>query len=154
MTTDSIPIPANRVPPVASDMAGSSKTNAGVLFFVAAIVFIAMLGVLADGDKTSEKYGSDAEKAGEKVGQMIAVVLFGGLPGWFGFKAARNASRATRAGKVASTDPSYTFRLAGKFIIAADGAGVPHPELSFKINPKLRTMLLAVPHAEVVDKRG
>jgi hypothetical protein len=151
MTTESISIPANRVPPVATDMASSSKSIAGVLFFVTAIVLMAMLGVLSE-DKPTSKYGSDAEKAGEKVGMVIAVVLFGGIPAWFAFKSARNASRATRAGKLAQTDPTYRFQLSGKFIIAADGAGVPHPELSFKVNQKLRTMLLAVPRAEVVDK--
>ena len=77
-------------------------------------------------------------------------MIVAGLPGLFGIRAARNASRATRAAKAASTDPSYTWRLFGKDVFADDAAGVPHPELSFKVNGKLRKMLLHVPRASVV----
>jgi len=150
MNVESIQVPAERVPPVASDMAGSSKVIAGVLFFVAAICAIAMFGALTEG--TPDRPRDSAEAAGFKVGQVIGVMLFAGLPAWFAFRSARNASRATRAGNVAKADPSYTFRLSGKYMIAADGAGVPHPELSFKVNGKNRTMLLALPRAELVDR--
>lgn len=154
MTLESIAVPAERVPPVASDMASSSKTLAGVLLFFCAIMAIAMIGGLADG----KTFGADdpptdsAEATGNAVGVIIGIALVAGLPGWFGFRAARNASRATRAGNLAKSDPSYTWRLSGKYIIAADAHGAPRPELSFKVNRKLRTMLLAVPRAEVVDR--
>lgn len=152
MSIESISIPAERVPPVASDMASSSKTVAGVLGFVTLIVAVAVISVIAD-DK-HEVIRDSAEAAGYHVGQWIGFMLFVGLPGLIAFRAARNASRAGRAGTLAKTNPSYTWQLAGKYVIAADAAGAPHPELSFKINEKLRTMLLAVPRAEVVDRRG
>ena len=56
--------------------------------------------------------------------------------------------------ELAATDSKHTWRLSGKYIIGADPAGVPQPELTFKVNAKNRTMLLAVPRAEVVDRPG
>jgi hypothetical protein len=150
MMTESIPIPAERVPPIASEMASSSKTVAGVLFFVAVICVFAAMATMSDERKDRYRDEDPAHAAGGLVGST----LIAGLPLLFAFRSVRNASRATRAGKLASTDSTYTFRLAGKFIIAADGAGVPHPAQSFKINQKLRTMLLALPRAEVVDRQS
>lgn len=145
MTTESLPIPAERVPPVATDMASSSKTIAGVLFFVAVVLGLAGLGT-SDEPRTES---SSAYEAGYKSGHVFGVVLLFGLPAYFGFRSARNASRATRAATLAKNEPTYAWRLAGKWIVVADGSGAPRPELSFKINGKLRTMLLAVPRAEV-----
>jgi hypothetical protein len=78
------------------------------------------------------------------------MLFFAGLPALFGMRAVRNASRATRAAKVASADSTYTWRLVGKHVFADAATGVPHPELSFKVNGKLRKMLLHVPRASVV----
>jgi hypothetical protein len=151
MTFESVEIPAERLPPVANDQASSSKTAAAVLIFVGALLCFAMVGALFDGELKPDKELTDsAEAAGDVVGFVIGIFLITGLPAVFGFRAARNASRATRAGKLAATDPSYTWRLSGKFIFAADAAGVPRPELSFKINKKLRAMLMAIPRASVV----
>ena len=63
-------------------------------------------------------------------GTIIGCLLLAGLPALFGFRSARNASRATRAAKVAATDSKFTWRLSGKYIIGADPAGVPLPELT------------------------
>ncbi|HEY5944087.1 MAG TPA: hypothetical protein VIV40_01285, partial [Kofleriaceae bacterium] len=124
--------------------ASGSKSVAAVLLFFCVIFGIAMLGALGDdSDKTKD--------SAENAGRIVGMLLFAGVPGAFGFRAARNASRAGKAGKLATTEPSYSFRLSGKYIIVADGNGAPRPELSFKINRKLRTMLLAVPRAEVVE---
>jgi hypothetical protein len=154
MNVESIPVPPERIPPVANDMSGSSKVVAGVLFFVTIIIAIAMLGALGEDKAKTRQFGDSAEEAGYKVGQVIAVILFAGVPAWFAFRSARNASRATRAAKLAASDAKYTWRLSGKYIIGADPAGVPQPELTFKVNAKNRTMLLAVPRAEVVDRPG
>jgi len=153
MNVESIPVPSERVPPIATDMAGSSKVIAGVLAFVCVICAIAMLGALSD-NKASRRPSDSAEAAGYQVGQIIGVLLFAGVPAYFAFRSGRNASRATRAAQVAKTEPTYTWRLSGKYIIAADPAGVPRPELSFKVNGKNRTMLLALPRAEVLDRHG
>jgi hypothetical protein len=148
MTTESIPIPADRVPPVATDMSSSSKVVAGVLFFFAVVFGFAGLGALSE----EPAYGEPKRDSAENVGRMIGIMLFAGLPAIFGFRAARNASRATRAAALAKNEPGYSWRLAGRWIVVADNVGAPRPELSFKINGKLRTMLLAVPRAEVIDK--
>ena len=148
MTTESIPIPADRVPPVATDMSSSSKVIAGVLFFFAVVFGLAGMGALSE----EPEYGEVPKNAAENAGRVIGILLVGGLPAIFGFRAARNASRATRAATLAKTEPGYSWRLAGRWIVVADNGGAPRPELSFKINGKLRTMLLAVPRAEVIEK--
>jgi hypothetical protein len=144
MNIESIEVSSERIPPIGTDMAGSSKVTAGVLFFVAVIFGISVLfGAGDEADKASDS----AEKAGEIIGALVAIAI----PGLIGMRFARNASRANRAAQLAATDSRYAWRLSGKFIIAADAHGAPRPELSFKINRKLRTMLLAVPRATVVD---
>lgn len=149
MAVESIQVPAERIPPVASDMAGTSKAVAGVLLFFASVFALAMLGVFLGENPENPVPEGSAEAAGYWAGAAIALGLVGGVPALFGFRAVRNASRATRAGNLAKQDPSYTWRLSGKYIIAADAAGAPHPELSFKLNRKLRTMLLALPRADL-----
>jgi len=151
MTDDVVQIPAERIPPIATEAASASKVIAAVLLSLFVLACIAAAGVLTDGKHKSDRARDSAEAAGNAVGTVIGVFLIVGLPGIYGFRAARNASRATRAAG-ATADRGYTWRLSGKFLIAADPAGVPHPELSFKINNKLRTMLLALPRAEVVNR--
>jgi hypothetical protein len=147
MHVESIEIPAERVPPVATDASGAAKNVAAVVFFIMFIFVVAAIGVMT---------GGSTKSSGETDGVSLAfgMLFWVGLFAFIGFRFARNASRATRAANLAKTDPRYTWRLSGKHVIAADGAGVPRPDVSFKINGKLRTMLLAVPRAEVVDGRG
>lgn len=149
--TESIDIPPERIPPIASDMASSSKTVAGILLFITFIIGIASVGVIADGKHKRRGYEPDnsAEAAGHAVGTVIGIAIFVAIPGWFGMRAARNASRATRAAGLASHDRTHRWRLSDKLVIAVDPSGIPRPDLSFKLNAKLRTMLLAVPRAEV-----
>lgn len=155
VTTESIAIPAERVPPVAKDMASTSKNIAAVLLFLCGLLAIATISVAVgdtpSGDLDAPK--NSAEAAGHAVGMIIVIALFAGLPGWFGLRAARNASRATRAANLAASDPSYTWQLSGKYIVAVDAQGAPRPELSFKVSGKLRTMLLAVPRAQAHHAR-
>src|SRR5262249_33907175 len=116
------------------------------LFFLCAIFAVALLGTAFDkNDK--------AKDSAEASGRVVGILLVMALPGSFGYRYARNAARATRAGALAKSDPSFTFRISGKYIITADSGGAPRPNLSFKINQKQRTMLLAVPRAEVVDHK-
>jgi hypothetical protein len=150
MTTESIEIPAERVPPVAADMASSSKIAGGLLGFLTVIVMLAAIGTAING-KHVDRYEAEnsARAAGHAVGTVVGLALFVMLPGWFASRAARNASRATRAGALAKQDRSYKWRLSGKYVIAVDADGAPRPTLSFKLNSKLRTMLLALPRAEI-----
>jgi hypothetical protein len=139
-TIESIPIPAARIPGIAIDKASSSKVTAGILVFVCAICALAMAGTLTDSRKQ--------RNTSQALGAVIAGLLVVGVPALFAIRALRNAQRATRACNVAKTDPGYTWRLSGKQLIAADPAGAPRPELSFKLNGKLRTMLLAMEPSE------
>ena len=142
MNVESIEIPAERLQPVAADASSAGKAwAAGVLFFGAIFLIIAFAGPPPD--------GSGDDRTTTIIGGLMFVSLFGHL----GYRFARNATRASRAGQLAKSDPRYTFRLSGKYVITADEHGAPHPNLSFKVNRKLRTMLLAVPRASVVDPR-
>jgi hypothetical protein len=146
MNVESIPIPGERLPAVAIDRAGSSKVVAGVLFFVAAVCVIAMLGSLTDGKK---KDRNSAQAVGAAIGMLLVV----GVPTLFAIRSLRNAQRATRASNVAKTDPGYTWRLSGKQLIAVDPSGAPRPDVSFKLDGKLRAMLLAMPRADAAAPR-
>ena len=149
MTVDSTEIPPERVPPIAEEMASNSKTYAGVLAFVAFVIAIALFGVNAEDVET---------KGTAESSELVAIVIVGGLmtyvPVHFVIRHARNAARAGRAARLASTDASYAWRLSGKYLIGADAGGIPRTDLTFKINGKLRRMLLAFPRAEVVDKKS
>jgi|SRR5687768_5236359 len=148
MNAESISIPADRIPPVATDCASGAKVWAGVLLFLAAVLAVAVIGGVGDPDNPTAKAKDSAEKAGTIIGMLIVVAI----PAYPGFRFARNASRASRAAELARTD-AYTWQLAGKWIVAVDRRnGAPRPDVSFKINQKLRTMLLAVPRAEVTQR--
>jgi hypothetical protein len=145
VSTESIAIPPERVPPVATEQASTSKSIAGVLLFLAGLCLIAMLSSMDEFDKDREHPTDGAEAAGEKAGAVIAVLLFPGIPAWFGWRSARNGMRATRAAKAAA---GHTWQLSGKLLIASDATGAPRPDLSFKTNGRVRAMLLAVPKAQ------
>jgi hypothetical protein len=148
---DSIQIPGERLVPIARDTASNAKSVAGVLGFVFVIMTIAMFSVLGD-DKDASKSTDSAERTGHAVGRVLGVLIVAGLPGLFAFRAARRGSRAARAAEVAAADPLTTWQLAGKLIVA-ERAGIPQPQLSFNVSGKSRTMLLAVPRAEVIDRQ-
>jgi hypothetical protein len=150
MIGDVVQIPAERIPPVATEASSNSKVIAGLLLSLFVIALIACIGVLGE-NKHKEEFRDSAEAAGHAIGTVIGVFIMVGLPALFGFKAARNASRATRAA-AATANRNLSWRLSGKFIIAADSAGVPQPDVSFKISNKLRTMLLALPRADLITR--
>lgn len=142
MNVESIEIPASRVPPVATDAASASKVWAGVLLFFG-VLFV--IGVVAG---PPEQTGAETDP----VSMLLGGGILAGVVGFLGFRFVRNASRATRAAALAQTEQRFTWWISGKHIVAADQHGAPRPELSFKISGKLRTMLLAVPRADVVDR--
>ncbi len=144
MQVESIEVPASRIPPVAEEASSSSKVWAGVLGFLS--VLFVIIGLTAPPDPDQPTRESDRSSAIVGSGIFLAVFVT------IGYRCVRNASRATRAAKIATTDPGYTWRLSGKYIIGADPAGTPRPDVTFKLNRKLRTMLLAVPRAEVIDR--
>lgn len=150
ISVDSVSIPSERIAPIARDAASSAKSVAGVLGFAFVVLTIAMVSVVGD-DKHDDTPRDGAERTGYVVGKFLSVFIVAGLPGLFAFRAARRGSRATRAAEVATTDPQTTWRLAGKLLVA-ERSGAPLPELSFTVSGKSRTMLLAMPRAELVER--
>ena len=149
--SESVEIPPERLPPVASEQASSSKSLAGVLLFVCAVAIVSAIGMVSEGNaEQADTFSDSANRSARIAGAIFGVLIFAGLPGRYGVRAARNGSRATRAAKLAAIDSSFTWRLSGHEVLASDGAGVPQPELSFKVNGKLRKELLHVPRASVV----
>src|SRR5689334_11726183 len=115
MTVESIPIPAERVPPIAKETSSNSKLIAGLLGVVCLLMFVAALSSIAE--DTPPRHGMDsAEASGYRAGQVIGFALIVGLPALFAMRAGRNASRATRAAAVATSDTKYTFQVSGKYI--------------------------------------
>jgi hypothetical protein len=144
MIGESIPIPAPRIEPVALETASSAKTVAGVLFFFVAVFVFAAVGMLIDGNSSS---------SGKHDGSsMVAGVLFWLVViGMVAMRFVKTARCASAAAQRAKADPASQWFLSGKLIVGWDSAGTPRPELTFKISNKLRTMLLSVPRATIVD---
>jgi hypothetical protein len=147
-SVESVAIPGERIAPIALETASNSKSVAAVLGFLFVLMTIAMFSVIGD-DTKDDKPADSAERAGYMVGKALSVFLFAGVPGLLAVRIARSASRATRAAEVAKGDPATTWYLSGRLVIA-DRSGTLRPELSFKISRKSRTMLLALPRADVI----
>lgn len=146
---ESITVPAERIPPIAREASEASKTVAAVLFFAVGVLVLAMFGVAErDDEKADAAVESAAERSGRKVGRAIAPLLFIGIPAIFAVRAARNASRATRARTQGASDRNMTWRLSGRLLVAADATGSPRPDMTFKVTRRLRTMLLALPRTD------
>ena len=145
--TEPIGIPPERVIPIASEAASNAKTVGSVMCFFLGLFVIAAIGIVAD------------RSSGSTTGRtMDGGSLVVGLGFWFvviGTIASRylgNAKRATAAVRAAgSKNETYSFTLAGNLVVVANSAGVPLPDRSFKVSRQLRTMLVAVPRATVVD---
>lgn len=137
MFGDSIPIPAVRIGPVATEAASTAKSISAVIFFFAVIVVLIGVGM-----------ASDAKGDAGTIGGMIfwsAVICSVAM------RYLKTARRATAAIERAKADPSSQWFLSGKMIVGTDAGGVPSPALTFKISGQLRKTLLAVPAATVVE---
>lgn len=139
MFGDSIAVPAARVTPVATEAASNAKSIAGVIFFLAVVTAMIGLGIMSDPKAKAED-------------GVIPMFVMGGIIASIGMRYVRGARRASAALARAKADPSSQWFLTGKLIVGTDSAGVPSPELTFKISGKLRAMLLAVPTATVVER--
>jgi hypothetical protein len=133
----SIPIPPERVPPIAKEVADAKKTWAILWWFVTALAVLIAFG---QSDSDHDKVSSVAGLA------FWAFVLFAlGLRQW------KIGRRATRAADLA-TAPDTAFVLANNLIVAIDTRGVSLPDATFKISGKHVTMLTALPSATLVTK--
>lgn len=78
-SVDSIPIPGERVAPIAREVASSAKSVAGVLGFACVVLAIVMLTVIGE-DKDDRVRTNSAERAGYAVGKALSVFIMAGLP--------------------------------------------------------------------------
>lgn len=132
-----IELPSECIAQTATAVAGRHKTIAGVMGAFVGLFAIASVAIFAEG----------REPASTGAGGLFWVALFA----YFLMRNLRKAERARRAG-AASLDRALRWFLEGRTVLATDAKGVPQPELAFDITAKLRTVLTAVPRAEVVQR--
>jgi len=138
-----IQIPAERVPPIAKEVAETKKMYAA-LWWVGTLL-TAVAGFATSG--TSHHHHDAAFDAGQVAGMGFwVVVLF-----MLGLRLWRIAGRATRAVELANAGHT-SFVLSNKLLIALDERGVSLTDATFKIGGKHVTMLLALPAATLVAK--
>jgi hypothetical protein len=130
----SIPIPPERVPPIAKEVADARKTYAILWWFGSALAALIAYG------QSSKRDDGTSEIAGIA---FWAVVLV-----WLGVRQWRIARRATEAARLAQMTGT-SFVLAGNQLIAIDERQVSQPSASFKLSGKLVTMLTALPTAQL-----
>ena len=132
-------IPSERIPPIATEAASGARTVAIVLGFITILVTIIAF--------TMENTAVDsAERAGFNVGRAFWPLVFGLIA----FRFVRITKRATAAAALALSDPSSRWHLNDKLLLGTDRNGVPNPDVSVKLNEKLRAMLVAVPPSRTV----
>lgn len=146
MTTESIRIPPERIVPVATEVASGAKTVAGVLGFFIVLFAIAAVGMLSDGQAVMSD-GEVKDGSSTAIGIGIWLIALAAIA----LKFIKTARRATAAAELAKTNSGHEFVLSGKLIVVSAPGGIPEPHRSFKVSGKLRTMLLAVPQATVVN---
>ena len=138
----SIPIPAERVPPIAKEVADNKKTYAALWWFGTALAVVAGIG-----QSGNTHHGDGAYDAGYVAGMMFWVVVLGLL----GFRQWRMARRAARAMQLATAGHT-AFVLSNRLMVAVDERGVSLPDATFKITGKHVTMLTALPAATVIPR--
>lgn len=139
----SIPIPAERIPPIAKEVADNKKMYAAIWWFATGLVTLA---AIAQGDKHHEHHDT-AYDGGYLLGMMFwVVVLF-----LIGFRLWKTGRRAARAIQLATAGQA-SFVLSNRLLVAVDERGVSRPEATFKISSKHVTMLTALPAATLVPK--
>ena len=131
----SIPIPSERIPPIAKEVADAKKTYAILWWFGAALAALIAYG----------QHDSHAHDATTKIAGMAfwVVVLF-----WLGYRQWKLAGRAAQAVTLAG-GADTSFVLANNLIVAVDNRGVSLPDATFKVSGKHVTMLTALPTAQL-----
>jgi hypothetical protein len=133
----SIPIPPERVPPIAKEINSTRMTWAALIWCVTGLFVVGMFFA----DDFDHKH---PDHAGAIAGMGFWVVVTFAL----GWRQRRLACRADRAFRRA-TEASSTFVLAGRELLAYDTSGVPQPDASIKLSRRHATMLTALPKAEL-----
>ncbi|MBV8762758.1 MAG: hypothetical protein JO257_36070 [Deltaproteobacteria bacterium] len=134
----SIPIPSERIPPIAKEVADAKKTWAILWWFGTSLAALIAYG---------QNDTSHDDRASHVAGVLfwVVVLFFLGMRQW------KLGRRATRAADLATT-PHTSFVLANNLIVAIDDRGVSLPDATFKIGGKHVTMLTALPAATLVPK--
>jgi hypothetical protein len=136
MTDESYTLPATSIEPAAMVMALRYKIVAGIAFVIAALFLWAEIA-----HRLKDGFDHGVAPA------VFACVVFIGMPASIGLWFFGKAKRVTNAGRIASTDASFTWHLVGGQIAATDGKGVPRPDLSFAITAGVRRTLPSIPRA-------
>ncbi|HSN30987.1 MAG TPA: hypothetical protein VLT45_32095 [Kofleriaceae bacterium] len=133
----SIPIPPERIPPIAKEVADSKKTYAILWWFGTALA--ALIG-----------YGS-TDGSGDTKSSLIGIIFWAFVLFALGMRQWKLGRRAAHAAELAS-GPHTSFVLANNLIVAIDDRGVSLPDATFKVGGKHITMLTALPSATLVAK--
>jgi hypothetical protein len=136
---ESIELPAESVVQAAEKTAQSGKSSLAAMFWLDGIFLLSPLALLGSykGDKGQLAFG---------LGFWILVCGLITLRIWRRMRGARAAETA------AKTNPSLTWRLNGRQVVAINERNIPQADLSFKISRTMRDILLAVPQARVVQR--
>ena len=129
-----IPIPPERVPPIAKEVSSSKTTWAILFWFGMVLAAITGLGMQPEHGDRSSMFAGFA---------FWVIVLF--ALGVKQYKVARRANAAVRL----ADDPTVTWVLAGRELVAYRSNGISMPDASFKLSTSHVTMLTALPKAEL-----
>ena len=132
----SIPIPPERIPPIAKEIVDAKKTYAILWWFGTSLACLIAYGQNDTKDGTAHVAG---------VLFWVVVLFLLGMRQW---KLGRRAQRAADL----ATGPHTSFVLANNLIVAIDDRGVSLPDATFKVSGKHVTMLTALPAATLVPK--
>jgi len=131
----SIPIPPERVPPVAKEVAETRKTYAILWWFGASLAALIA-------------YGQSSKSGHDGISEVAGIAFWSVVLIWLGVRQWRIAARAIEAARRAEA-PGTSFVLAGNLLVAIDERQVSQPSATFKLSGKLVTMLTALPKAEL-----
>lgn len=140
MHADSIQLPRECIEQTADSVASTQKSIATVMIW--------LLGLFAVGGVAFMFDAPGGELAETLGGFGFWVALFT----WLSVRYVRKARRIRDTGRLATSDPSMQWYLSGRLIVPADAQGVPQPARAFKISSRLRTVLTAVPRAQLVTR--
>lgn len=142
--TDTVPIPADRLFPIATEAASGAKTVASVVCFFVALVTIMAIGMIVDGS------GSTTEKTMDGGSMIAGIAIWFVVLGAIASRFLKTSKRATEVASLAKANVGHQFFLEGKQVITADPTGTPQHALAFKLSERLRRKLIDVPRATVV----
>jgi len=147
-TPDAIPIPGDRLAPIARQQSSSAKTVASIVCFFLALFTIAGIAMVA-GNNSGSTTARTMEGGQTIAGVVVWFIVLGAVASHF-LKAAKRSAEVAR---LAAGNVGHLFFLNGRQITVADLTGTNLPHLTFKLSRKRRAMLVEMPRATVVPPR-